>query len=46
MVDQSFNAHPDKPRDSILYLYPEGVVECHKQVRTNGLAVPELNVTF
>lgn len=46
MVDQSINAHPDQPRDSILYLYPENVVEYHKQVRANGLAVPELSVTF
>jgi uncharacterized glyoxalase superfamily protein PhnB len=46
MVDQSINAHPDSPRDPILYLYPDDVVEYHKQVRRNGLAVPELNVTF
>jgi uncharacterized glyoxalase superfamily protein PhnB len=46
MVDQSINAHPDKSRDSILYLYPDDVVEYHKQVRKNGLAVPELDVTF
>jgi catechol 2,3-dioxygenase-like lactoylglutathione lyase family enzyme len=46
MLDQSINAHPDTPRDSILYLYPEDVVEYHKQVRANGLPVPELSVTF
>ena len=40
MVDQSINAHPAKPRDSILYLYPDDVVEYHRQVRKNGLAVP------
>ena len=46
MVDQSINAHPAQPRDSILYLYPEDVIEYHRQVRKNGLAVPELTVTF
>jgi uncharacterized glyoxalase superfamily protein PhnB len=46
MLDQSINAHPDNPRDLVLYLYPDDVVEYHKQVRRNGLAVPELDVTF
>ena len=46
MVDQSINAHPGKPRDSILYLYPENVIEYHKQIRKNGLALPDLSVTF
>jgi catechol 2,3-dioxygenase-like lactoylglutathione lyase family enzyme len=46
MVDQSINANPDKPRDSILYLYPEDIVEYHRQVRKNGLDVPDLDVTF
>ena len=46
MVDQSINAHPEAPRQSILYLYPDNVVEYHKQVRKNGLAVPELEITF
>jgi uncharacterized glyoxalase superfamily protein PhnB len=46
MVDQSINAHPDQPRNSIVYLYPDDVVEYHRQVRKNGLAVPELAVTF
>ena len=46
MVDQSINAHPDTPRDAILYLYPADVVAYHKRVRANGLAAPELNVTF
>ncbi len=46
MVDQSINAHPERFRDSILYLYPDDVVEYHKQVQQNGLAVPELDVTF
>ena len=46
MVDQSINAHPEAPRQSILYLYPDNVAEYHKQVRKNGLAVPELEITF
>ena len=46
MVDQSINLHPAQFRDSILYLYPENLVEYHKQVRKNGLPVPDLEVTF
>ena len=46
MVDQSINTHPDKPRDSIFYLYPDDIVEYHRQVRKNGLAAPELTVTL
>ncbi len=45
MLDQSINTHPDQPRDAILYLYPENVVQYHQQIRQNGLAVPELAVT-
>jgi catechol 2,3-dioxygenase-like lactoylglutathione lyase family enzyme len=46
MVDQSINSNPEAPRQSILYLYPNNVVEYHKLVRKNGLAVPELDITF
>lgn len=46
MVDQSINSHTGHSRDSILYLYPEDIVEYHKQVRANGLTVPDLSVTF
>lgn len=46
MLDQSINAHPARPRDSILYLYPDNIVEYHQQVRKNGLTVPDLTVTF
>jgi uncharacterized glyoxalase superfamily protein PhnB len=46
MVDQSINGHSDNPRDSILYLYPDDLVEYHRQVQENGLVVPELNITF
>ncbi len=46
MVDQSINAHPSQDRDGILYLYPDDIVEYHRQVRENGLAIPELETTF
>jgi catechol 2,3-dioxygenase-like lactoylglutathione lyase family enzyme len=46
MVDQSINRHPVAPRQSVVYLYPEDVVEYHRQVRENGLDVPDLDVTF
>lgn len=46
MLDQSINHHPDAPRQSVLYLYPENIVEYHQQVRKNGLDVPDLDVTF
>lgn len=46
MVDQSINRHRDAPRQSVLYLYPENIVEYHEQVRRHGLDVPELEVTF
>ena len=46
MVDQSINAHSGHPRDSILSLYPADVVEYHRHVRSNGLDVPDLEVTF
>ncbi len=45
MLDQSIPANA-KLSNSILYLYPDDVVEYHKQVRKNGVAVPELDVTF
>ncbi len=46
MLDQSINLHPDAPRQSVLYLYPENIVEYHQQVRRNGVDVPDLDVTF
>jgi catechol 2,3-dioxygenase-like lactoylglutathione lyase family enzyme len=46
MVDQSINRHPSASRQSVLYLYPESIVEYHRQVRMNGLSVPDLDVTF
>jgi uncharacterized glyoxalase superfamily protein PhnB len=46
MVDQSINRHPAAPRRSVVYLYPENILEYHRQLRDNGLEVPDLDVTF
>ena len=46
MLDQSINAHPDAPRQSVLYLYPDDITAYHLQVRANGLDIPDLDVTF
>jgi len=46
MVDESINGRPDAPRQHVVYLYPENVVEYHQQIRARGLAVPDLAVTF
>jgi catechol 2,3-dioxygenase-like lactoylglutathione lyase family enzyme len=46
MVDQSINRQPDAPRLSVVYLYPDDVVEYHAQMRASGVAVPDLDVTF
>ena len=46
MIDESINLHPDAPRQSVLYLYPDNIVEYHQQVRKNGLTVPDLVDTF
>jgi catechol 2,3-dioxygenase-like lactoylglutathione lyase family enzyme len=46
MVDQSINHHPNAPRQSVLYLYPDDIVEYHRQARSNGLEVPDLDVSF
>jgi hypothetical protein len=46
MVDQSINAGRHSPRQSVIYLYPENIVDYHRQVRSAGLDVPDLDVTF
>jgi catechol 2,3-dioxygenase-like lactoylglutathione lyase family enzyme len=46
MLDQSINLHAGVPRISVLYLYPENVLDFHRRVRESGLPVPELDVTF
>lgn len=46
MLDQSINLHPQAPRQSVLYLYPDDIREYHRQVRGNGVAAPDLETTF
>ena len=46
MLDESINLHAGIPRMSVLYLYPDDIVEFHRQARANGLDVPDLAVTF
>jgi catechol 2,3-dioxygenase-like lactoylglutathione lyase family enzyme len=46
MVDQSINQHRGAPRQGVLYLYPDNIVEYHELVRKNGVVVPDLDVTF
>ena len=46
MVDESINAQPGGSRCFVLYLYPDDVTEYHRHVRSNGLVVPDLDVTF
>src|SRR3569623_81053 len=45
-VDESINSQPDAMRSSVLYLYPDDIVEYHRLVRANGLDIPDLDVTF
>jgi len=46
MVDQSINVQRGAPRQAVVYLYPDNIVEYHEQVRRTGLTVPHLDVTF
>jgi catechol 2,3-dioxygenase-like lactoylglutathione lyase family enzyme len=46
MLDESINVHPESPRTSVVYLYPDDIVEFHRRARENGLAVPGLEVAF
>jgi uncharacterized glyoxalase superfamily protein PhnB len=46
MVDQSINQHPGAARDGVIYLYPDDVPAYHAMVRSNGIDVPELDLTF
>jgi len=46
MVDESINLHPGVPRLSVLYLYPDDIIEYHQQLRRNGIATPDLEVNF
>jgi catechol 2,3-dioxygenase-like lactoylglutathione lyase family enzyme len=46
MVDQSINQHPNSPRESVFYLYPDDIVAYHRQVRATGLDIPDLDEAF
>jgi catechol 2,3-dioxygenase-like lactoylglutathione lyase family enzyme len=46
MLDQSINRHPDAPRQGVIYLYPEDIVEYHRRLRASGVAIPDLSMTF
>lgn len=46
MVDESINAHPGAGRCGVLYLYPDDIVAYHKQLRDNGVTVPDLERSF
>ena len=46
MLDQSINRHPGAPRQSVVYLYPDNIVEYHQRVRATGLNIPDLDFTF
>ena len=46
MVDQSINLHVVVPRISVLYLYPENLVDFHRRALDNGIPLPALDETF
>jgi catechol 2,3-dioxygenase-like lactoylglutathione lyase family enzyme len=46
MVDESINIDPEIPRQSVLYLYPDDIHAYHRQVRANGLTIPDLENSF
>lgn len=46
MVDQSINTNPLAARQSVVYLYPDNIEAYHQQVRSNGLNIPDLELTF
>ena len=46
MLDESINVTPGVHRDGILYLYPDDIAAYHAQLRSNGVDLPALDVTF
>ena len=46
MVDESIHMHPGIPKTSVLYLYPDNITEYHAMIRSNGVAAPDLEVSF
>ncbi len=46
MIDQSICQHPAGFREAVIYLYPDDVAGYHTRLRGNGLALPDLDLTF
>lgn len=46
MLDQSINLHAGIPRISVIYLYPEDLVDFHRRAGENGLTVHDVDDTF
>ncbi len=46
MLDRSINTHPEAPRQSVIYLYPEDLETFHRTVLENGIDAPPLDDTF
>jgi len=46
MLDQSIYRHGGGSSGSVVYLYPDDLGQYHRQVRQNGLSVPDLDDTF
>ena len=46
MIDQSINQNPGRPRDAIVYLYPDDVRAYHTLIRGNGVDVADLDLKF
>lgn len=45
MVDESINVRPGPPA-TVVYMYLDDIAAFHGLLRANGLAVPELDLTF
>lgn len=46
MVDESIHMHPGIPKTSVLYLYPDNITEYHAMIRSNGVSIPDLEISF
>ncbi|MET0892179.1 MAG: VOC family protein [Pseudoxanthomonas sp.] len=46
MVDESINVNSSQPRAPVLYLYPDDIAAYHRQLRANGLEIPDLEISF
>ena len=45
MVDESIS-HSEVPPRAVIYLYPDDIVGYHRHLRSSGMQVPDLSVTF